>query len=178
MASSRSFRLRLDLTPEAAVSAILGDHRVELDIGDRQEEDAPIRARVEGRWLELRHTHSRGLTPVLCLELGELDDGGTQLHARWVHEPWELAIRAGFLLYACSCVFALPAMLTAPAAAACALAFLLVFAFGTFRQPKLAGEGRAQAEAISGCLYELLSPYRRDLPAGAADPFRRALPSG
>jgi hypothetical protein len=178
MATHRSFRLRLDLTPEAAVSAILGDERVELDLGRHAQEAAPIQARVEGRWLELRHVHSRGLTPVLCLELGELEDGGTQLQARWVHEPWELAMRACFLLYACCCVFALPAMLTAPAATAFALGFLLVFAFGTFRQPKLDGDGRAHAEAISICLYELLTPYRRDLPPGAADPFRRALPHG
>ena len=35
----------------------------------------------------------------------------------------------------------------------------------------------AHADAISGALNELLTPYRRDLPPGAADPFRRALPS-
>ena len=175
MASNRSFRLRLDLTPEAAVDAILRDHRIELDRWEFGRDEAPILARVEGRWLELRHSNSRGLTPVLCLELGELEDGGTQLHARWVHEPWELALRSVFLLYACACVFAVPAMVTAPAAAVAALGGLALFAFGTFRQPKLAGDGRAHAEAISGCLHELLTPYRRDLPPGAADPFRGAL---
>ena len=176
MASNRSFRLRLNLTPEAAVDAILRDRRIELDRWEVGEE-APILARVEGRWLELRHSHSRGLTPVLCLELGELDDGGTQLHARWVHEPWELAVRSVFLLYACSCVFALPAMMSSPAALAAAVAVLGLFAYATFHAPRLEGDGRAHADAISGALNELLTPYRRDLPPGAADPFRRALPS-
>lgn len=136
------------------------------------EETPRFLARFDGRWLELRHAQSPGMTPVLCLELGELDDGGTQLCGRWVHGPWDLAARSLFLLYACALVLALPALWTLPAVGAVGFLGLVAFAALSWMPARLDSDRRREAESMALWLRGLVTPYRRDLPPGAGDPFR------
>ncbi len=178
MRPGRSFRYDLDLTPESLIEVLERDECVAQLSEDPSPKEEFV-ARVDGRWLELRHAQSPGLTPVLCLELEALADGGTGLRGRWVHGQWEVALRALMLLYGCMILVSTPLLFGLPGVAAAAILSWLALAWPTLRPLPLKGERRSEAERIAGWLSERIGPYRRDLPLGAGDPFRRpALPQG
>lgn len=173
MKPGRSFLVELDLTPEALIEAMSRDRRVVTDLRAPPDEAEQIFARVDGRWLELRHTDSAGLTPVLCVELEALRDGGTRLRGRWVHGPWEVGMRALWLLYGSALLLAVPVLWSLPSLAAVALAGFAALCVATFRPVRLKGDRRVEAESIARFVRDFVAPYRRDLPPGAGDPFRR-----